>query len=153
MSKAPQSGVFLSSQVCFCKQRHCRCIRYIHDDCSDRGRSRYRALKPSVDPGNILARLCFYTPLRRASCGSISPSSGLLLWLVSDSFFRSTSELTRDYNSMGLAVFYLIISFMTNKYAFFVLRSISAIMAVMTIPSSINMISKSYPTKSLLYSY
>jgi MFS family permease len=41
---------------------------------------------------------------------------------------------------IGLAVFYLIISFMTNQYAFFVLRAVSALLAVWTIPSSINMI-------------
>lgn len=41
---------------------------------------------------------------------------------------------------IGLAIFYLIISFMTDQYAFFVLRSVSALLAVWTIPSSINMI-------------
>jgi hypothetical protein len=41
---------------------------------------------------------------------------------------------------IGLAVFYLIISFMTDQYAFFVLRAVSALLAVWTIPSSINMI-------------
>lgn len=41
---------------------------------------------------------------------------------------------------VGIAVFYLIISFMTDQYAFFVLRAISALLAVLTIPSSINMI-------------
>lgn len=40
----------------------------------------------------------------------------------------------------GLGVFNLIISFMTDQYAFFVLRSVSALLAVLTIPSSINMI-------------
>lgn len=45
----------------------------------------------------------------------------------------------------GLGVFYLIISFMTNQYAFFVLRAISALLAVLTIPSSINMIVQMYP--------
>ena len=45
----------------------------------------------------------------------------------------------------GIAVFYLIISFMNSQYAFFVLRAISALLAVMTIPSSINMIIQMYP--------
>ncbi|KAK4688624.1 hypothetical protein P7C73_g1488, partial [Tremellales sp. Uapishka_1] len=45
----------------------------------------------------------------------------------------------------GLAVFYLIISFMTDQYAFFVLRAVSALLAVWTIPSSINMIIQMYP--------
>jgi MFS family permease len=46
---------------------------------------------------------------------------------------------------IGLAVFNLIISFMDNQYAFFVLRAISALLAVWTIPSSINMIVQMYP--------
>ncbi|WWC72441.1 uncharacterized protein I206_106403 [Kwoniella pini CBS 10737] len=46
---------------------------------------------------------------------------------------------------IGIAVFYLIISFMTNEYAFFVLRAISGLLAVLTIPSSINMIIQMYP--------
>lgn len=45
----------------------------------------------------------------------------------------------------GIAVFYLIISFMTNEYAFYVLRAISALLAVLTIPASINMIVQMYP--------
>lgn len=45
----------------------------------------------------------------------------------------------------GLGIFYLIISFMTDQYAFFVLRAISALLAVLTIPSSINMIVQMYP--------
>ncbi len=49
---------------------------------------------------------------------------------------------------IGIAVFYLIISFMTNEYAFFVLRAVSAILAVLTIPSSINMIVQMYPDPS-----
>lgn len=40
-------------------------------------------------------------------------------------------------------MFYLIISFMEDQYAFYVLRAISALLAVLTIPSSINMISES----------
>lgn len=43
---------------------------------------------------------------------------------------------------IGIAVFYLIISFMTDQYAFFVLRAVSAVLAVLTIPSAINMISE-----------
>ncbi|WVQ95586.1 hypothetical protein IAU59_002683 [Kwoniella sp. CBS 9459] len=46
---------------------------------------------------------------------------------------------------IGIAVFYLIISFMTDQYAFFVLRAFSGILAVLTIPSSINMIIQMYP--------
>ena len=46
---------------------------------------------------------------------------------------------------IGIAVFYLIISFMDSQYAFFVLRAISALLAVLTIPSSINMIIQMYP--------
>ena len=46
---------------------------------------------------------------------------------------------------IGIAVFYLIISFMTDQYAFFVLRAVSALLAVLTIPSSINMIVQMYP--------
>jgi len=46
---------------------------------------------------------------------------------------------------IGIAVFYLIISFMNDQYAFFVLRAVSALLAVLTIPSSINMIIQMYP--------
>ncbi|ORX41180.1 putative efflux protein EncT [Kockovaella imperatae] len=46
---------------------------------------------------------------------------------------------------VGIAVFYLIISFMDSKYAFFVLRAVSALLAVLTIPSAINMIIQMYP--------
>ncbi|EIW69864.1 hypothetical protein TREMEDRAFT_68333 [Tremella mesenterica DSM 1558] len=46
---------------------------------------------------------------------------------------------------IGIAIFYLIISFMKNQYAFFVLRALSALLAVLTIPSSINMIIQMYP--------
>ena len=35
---------------------------------------------------------------------------------------------------------------MTNEYAFFVFRSVSAVLAVLTIPSAINMISE-FPTR------
>ena len=45
----------------------------------------------------------------------------------------------------GIAVLNLIISFMENEYAFYVLRALSAMTAVLTIPSAINMISKSPP--------
>lgn len=45
----------------------------------------------------------------------------------------------------GLGVFNLIISFMDNQYAFFVLRAVSALLAVLTIPSAINMIIQMYP--------
>lgn len=44
---------------------------------------------------------------------------------------------------VGIAVFYLIISFMEDSIAFYVLRSISALFAVLTIPSAINMIGMS----------
>jgi hypothetical protein len=44
---------------------------------------------------------------------------------------------------IGIAVFYLIISFMEDSIAFYVLRAISALLAVLTIPSAINMIGKS----------
>ncbi|WRT70551.1 uncharacterized protein IL334_007549 [Kwoniella shivajii] len=46
---------------------------------------------------------------------------------------------------IGIAIFYLIISFMTDQYAFFVLRAFSGVLAVLTIPSSINMIIQMYP--------
>lgn len=46
---------------------------------------------------------------------------------------------------IGIAVFYLVISFMDNSYAFYVLRAISALLAVLTIPSAINMIVQMYP--------
>ncbi|WVQ63136.1 uncharacterized protein L199_001287 [Kwoniella botswanensis] len=46
---------------------------------------------------------------------------------------------------IGIAIFYLIISFMENQYAFFVLRAFSGLLAVLTIPSSINMIIQMYP--------
>ncbi|OCF58454.1 efflux protein EncT [Kwoniella mangroviensis CBS 10435] len=46
---------------------------------------------------------------------------------------------------IGIAIFYLIISFMTDQYAFFVLRAFSGLLAVLTIPSSINMIIQMYP--------
>lgn len=45
----------------------------------------------------------------------------------------------------GIGIFYLIISFMTDQYAFFVLRAISALAAVLTIPSSLNMMVQMYP--------
>ncbi|KAL1405759.1 hypothetical protein Q8F55_007432 [Vanrija albida] len=45
----------------------------------------------------------------------------------------------------GLGVFYLIISFMTNDYAFYILRALSGLLAVLTVPSSINMIIQMYP--------
>ncbi|KAK1926913.1 major facilitator superfamily domain-containing protein [Papiliotrema laurentii] len=45
----------------------------------------------------------------------------------------------------GIAVFYLIISFMTDQYSFFILRAFSALLAVLTIPSSLNMIIQMYP--------
>jgi len=41
---------------------------------------------------------------------------------------------------IGIAVFYLVISFMENSIAFYVLRAFSALLAVLTIPSAINMI-------------
>jgi len=44
---------------------------------------------------------------------------------------------------IGIAVFYLIISFMEDSIAFYVLRAISALLAVLTIPSAINMIGES----------
>jgi MFS family permease len=44
---------------------------------------------------------------------------------------------------IGIAVFYLIISFMENSIAFYVLRAFSALLAVLTIPSAINMIGMS----------
>lgn len=48
----------------------------------------------------------------------------------------------------GLGIFYLIISFMKDQYSYFILRSISALLAVLTIPSSINMIGKSTSSES-----
>ncbi|BEI89447.1 uncharacterized protein CcaverHIS019_0208090 [Cutaneotrichosporon cavernicola] len=41
---------------------------------------------------------------------------------------------------LGCGVLNLVISFMTNKYAFLILRAISAVFAVFTLPSSVNMI-------------
>jgi MFS family permease len=35
---------------------------------------------------------------------------------------------------IGIAVFYLVISFLTEQYSFFVLRALSALLAVLTIP-------------------
>ena len=49
------------------------------------------------------------------------------------------------FGFIGIAIFYLIISFMKDQYAFFVLRAFSALLAVLTIPSSINMIIQMYP--------
>ncbi|WWD02252.1 hypothetical protein V865_000290 [Kwoniella europaea PYCC6329] len=46
---------------------------------------------------------------------------------------------------VGIAIFNLIISFLNDKYSFFILRAISALAAVLTIPSSINMIVQMYP--------
>ncbi|WVQ85871.1 hypothetical protein IAT38_008039 [Cryptococcus sp. DSM 104549] len=46
---------------------------------------------------------------------------------------------------IGIAILYLIISFMNDQYAFFVLRALSGLLAVLTIPSSINMIIQMYP--------
>lgn len=46
---------------------------------------------------------------------------------------------------LGIAVSYLVISFLTDRYSFFVLRALSAIPAVMTIPSSIRMLVSMYP--------
>jgi MFS family permease len=54
-------------------------------------------------------------------------------------------HLIYNIGFIGLAVFYLVISFMESQYAFFVLRAFSALLAVWTIPSSINMIIQMYP--------
>ncbi|OCF75874.1 hypothetical protein I204_03170 [Kwoniella mangroviensis CBS 8886] len=43
---------------------------------------------------------------------------------------------------VGIAILNLIISFLNDRYSFFILRAISALAAVLTIPSSINMIGK-----------
>ena len=51
---------------------------------------------------------------------------------------------------VGIAIFYLIISFMNDQYAFFVLRAFSGLLAVLTIPSSINMISECVFLPSLM---
>jgi len=45
----------------------------------------------------------------------------------------------------GMGGMYLVISFMDNQYAFFIIRAISALIAVLTIPSSVNMIIQMYP--------
>lgn len=45
---------------------------------------------------------------------------------------------------LGCGVVNLVISFMSNKYAFLVLRAISAVFAVFTLPSSVNMIGESH---------
>jgi MFS family permease len=50
---------------------------------------------------------------------------------------------------IGIAVLYLVISFLNDQYSFFVLRAISALFAVWTIPSSINMIGKFRRTNEL----
>lgn len=46
---------------------------------------------------------------------------------------------------MGLGILNLVISFMQDQYAFFVLRAMSALLAVLTVPSSVNMIVQMYP--------
>lgn len=46
---------------------------------------------------------------------------------------------------LGNGVLSLAISFMNNKYAFFVLRALSAVFAVFTMPSSVNMIGEHPP--------
>lgn len=45
----------------------------------------------------------------------------------------------------GQGVFYLILSFMEDQYAFLVLRAFCGMLAVLTIPSSINMIVQTFP--------
>lgn len=64
--------------------------------------------------------------------------SGRLADLYSPSYLYT-------FGFVGMAIFYLIISFMTDQYAFFVLRAVSALLAVLTIPSAINMIVQMYP--------
>ena len=39
----------------------------------------------------------------------------------------------------GLGILNLIVSFMENKFAFFIIRALSGVMACLTIPSSLNM--------------
>lgn len=43
---------------------------------------------------------------------------------------------------LGNGILNLVISFMSNKYAFLVLRGLSALFSVFTVPSSVNMIGK-----------
>jgi MFS family permease len=48
-------------------------------------------------------------------------------------------------------VFNLIISFMTNRYAFWILRALSGVFAVQTIPSAINMLVQMYPDQNVSF--
>jgi MFS family permease len=47
----------------------------------------------------------------------------------------------------GLGVLWLAISFVKDQYAFFVLRAVCALFAVLTVPSSLNMIVQMFPSK------
>ncbi|TXT04331.1 hypothetical protein VHUM_04218 [Vanrija humicola] len=46
---------------------------------------------------------------------------------------------------LGMGILHLIISFMSNAYAFYVLRALSAVLGSLTVPSSVNMIVQMYP--------
>jgi MFS family permease len=48
---------------------------------------------------------------------------------------------------LGLGILNLITAFMTDQYAFYVLRALSALLAVLTVPSSVNMMVQMYPDK------
>lgn len=52
------------------------------------------------------------------------------------------------FGFLGLGILNLIVSFMTDKYAFFVLRALSGVAASFTIPSALNMIVQMYPDRT-----
>lgn len=89
--------------------------------------------KISVDldiaPGNQAWVLGSYT----LAFASTLLFSGRLADLYSPSYLYT-------FGFAGMGIFYLIVSFMNNQYAFFVMRALSGLLAVLTIPSAINMI-------------
>lgn len=70
------------------------------------------------------------------------PFASLLLFAgrVADLYSPS---LVFSVGFLGNGILSLVISFMSNKYAFLILRALSAIFAVFTMPSSVNMIGTS----------
>ncbi|KLT38894.1 MFS general substrate transporter [Cutaneotrichosporon oleaginosum] len=74
------------------------------------------------------------------------PFAALLLFAgrVSDLYSPS---LVFTAGFLGCGILNLVISFMNNKYAFLVLRAASAVFAVFTLPSSVNMIVQMYQNR------
>jgi MFS family permease len=99
----------------------------------------------STSPLTMLFRMIFATTLLFAGrLADLYPPHKLYVY---PTIYRvpPITDSTQSIGFVGIAVSYLGISFMNNQYAFFVLRAISALLAVLTIPSSVNMISEPLP--------